>query len=189
MCIWDMLQFQNCHRTALSKGNILFIVPTQLFCIFKEILKRDLMHSATLPSDNRPQGTGQIQTHSSCTFSCKLLGLHLSARRNGQVTQVTHQTRRFLLQGPRGSPLAFRSQEPQHLTEKLKAEHRNRWRTCFFILHYQSGFLRNTSTIEHILGWKYLKRDLNSTWLRASHSYMGQLQHCYHLKKYISSHP
>lgn len=95
-----MLQFQNCHRTALSKGNILFIVPTQLFCIFKEILKRDLVHSATLPSDNTPQGTGQIQTHSSCTFSCKLLGLHLSARRNGQVTQVTGDTSKQKVPAP-----------------------------------------------------------------------------------------
>lgn len=50
-------------------------------------LKRYLVHFDTLPSDNTPQGTGQIQTHSSCTFSCKLLGLHLSGRRNGQVTQ------------------------------------------------------------------------------------------------------
>lgn len=80
-----MLQFQ----WDLSKGNILytFIVPILLFCIFREILKRDLVHSTILPSDNKPQGTGQIQTHSSCTFSCKLQGLHLSGRRNGQVTQ------------------------------------------------------------------------------------------------------
>lgn len=54
--------------------------------------KRDSMHAATLPSDNMPQGTGRIQTHSSCTFSCKLLGLHLSGSRNELVSTVTHQS-------------------------------------------------------------------------------------------------
>lgn len=54
--------------------------------------KRNLMDSATLPSDNMPQGTGWIQTHSSCTFSCKLLGLHLSGSRNEQVSPVAHQS-------------------------------------------------------------------------------------------------
>lgn len=55
--------------------------------------KRYLMHSPTLPSDNTPQGTGRIQTHSSCTFSCKLLGLHLSGRRNEQVSPVAQSSK------------------------------------------------------------------------------------------------
>lgn len=54
--------------------------------------KRNAIHAATLPSDNMPRGTGWIQIHSSCTSSCKLLGLHLSGSRNGQVSPVLHDS-------------------------------------------------------------------------------------------------
>jgi len=110
------------------QGNILhiFIIATLLFCIFREISKRDAMHSATLPSDNTPQGTGRIQTHSSCTFSCKLLGLHLSGSRNEQVSPAAHQRSKVPPAGTSREASCFQisvaSAQPSHKETEGRAQ-------------------------------------------------------------------
>lgn len=89
----DVLQLLLLHRTTLSRQRSHPCAAQQAWpCPCNP--RGDSMPSTTLPSGNRPQGTGRTQTHSSCTFSCTLLGLHLSGSRNEQVSPGAHQAAR-----------------------------------------------------------------------------------------------